>query len=140
MLTNDFASARLLKYVSEGGRFDPDTTADQFAEALEMSRSDSVKLAQQLDRAGLGKFKIGRRNHPTRLMWNPGQPEAGAIRKAFDRLDGHGLEEPVAAPTAPPEASLVNVSELTLTIPQAKEILARSLGVSPTNIEIVVRA
>lgn len=140
MLLNNGATARLLKYVSEGGEFEQDTTANQFSEALELSRSASVKLAQNLGRAGFGVFKIGRRNHPTRLRWNPGQPEAGAICKAIDWLNGASLEEVVVASMAPREPEPEPVSELTLTIPQAKEALARSLGVSPDNIEIIIRA
>lgn len=140
MLPNNDAIARLLKYVSDGGEFEQDTTANQFAEVLELSHSASVKLAQSLGRAGFGLFKIGRRNHPTRLMWNPGQPEAGAIRKAIDWLNGASLEEVVVASMARRESESEPVSELTLTISQAKEALARSLGLASDNIEIIIRA
>ena len=69
------------------------------------------------------------------------------LKKRLEDLEAEGLpieedtqdgEEAIAATEAPPEDDDAN--DEVLTIPEAKQRLARSLGVAPSNIKIIIEA
>lgn len=118
-----------------------ETSVDRLSHLLGISRGESVALARRLEEAGCGKFMIGRRGGKSRFEWaysciSLGKAAAGET-SAIDQIDD-GISEmdddqpAVAVPTA-------SSAPLMLTIAEAKEALARTLGVLPASIEIIVR-
>ncbi|MFT4116579.1 hypothetical protein [Bradyrhizobium sp.] len=113
------------------------SSLDVISRKLDISRGDAVALARALEEAGCGEFKVGRRGAPSRFEWSYsciglGKAAAGepiALEQAEDPQDEDYDED--EAPTA---------GSITLTIPQAKAALARSLGISVDQIEIKISA
>lgn len=109
------------------------SSLDVISRKLEISRGDAVALARELEAAGCGKFKVGRRGAPSRFEWSYsciglGKAAAGEpvqLEQADDPEDEEAL----------PDDGLK-----TLTIAEAKAALARSLGVSVDQIEIRINA
>lgn len=114
-----------------------ETSIDRMVTMLGISRSAVVGLARQLQEAGCGEFIVGRRGSPSRFRWaysrvSLGQVasgEAEEIEEAYDPIPE--TEEEDATPQG---------SERNLTIQGAKVLLARSLGLEPSQIVIEIRA
>ncbi len=106
---------------------------------LGQTPSDIIGYARQLQDVGCGTYIVGRRGGKSRFQWSYnaislGRAASGAtddLVEVDEKVDDAGEEE-VSAPEAE--------APLTLTIPQAKEALARTLGVRPEQIEIIVKA
>lgn len=77
----------------------------------------------------------------SRFRWHYNAISLGRVASGAsdDLIDVDEGTESEADDEAPAPASVVG-SPLTLTIPQAKEALARTLGVKPEQIEIIVKA
>lgn len=101
----------------------------------------AIDCARQMQDAGCGTFVVGRRGSKSRFRWHYNAISLGrAASGATDELiDVDETAESEADDEAPTPASVAE-SPLTLTIPQAKEALARTLGVKPEQIEIIVKA
>ena len=104
---------------------------------LGISRKAAVSLAQELKVAGCGEFIVGRRGSPSRFEWfysriSLGQVAAGKAEEIEEVRDPISEKEEEALG---PEGS----AQL-LTISSAKVLLAKSLGVTPAQIEIQIRA
>ncbi|MDE1568801.1 hypothetical protein [Aquabacter sediminis] len=125
---------------------DPSSTSiSRIAKIIRSDRSAAVDLAKELQKAGFGAYVVGRRGNVSRFEWewsasSLGQAAAGAEVDVarIDRSQLEAEEEPdereeEAAPAAP------SLDTLTLTIPQAKAALSRTLGVPVENIEIIIR-
>lgn len=114
------------------------TKIEVFAKMIGASVSDATAYAKELQDTGCGSYTVGRRGNPSRIAWHYnaislGQAAAGhadsIIRMTEEELEAAEREdEPAAA------------APLLLTIPQAKEALARTFGVTPDKIEIIVKA
>lgn len=104
-----------------------ETKIDRIMHVMEVSRSDAVALAKALDEAGCGEFVVGRRGASSRFVWHHSRINLGQI--ASGEVDE--LEEWVEP---------ASEDEEPLTIPKAKTLLAASLGLDPSQIEISIRA
>jgi hypothetical protein len=103
---------------------------------IDISRGDAVALARKLEEAGCGEFVVGRRGSKSRFVWAYSCIAIGQVASG----EASTLEKPDN-----PEPEDVDEEEETggassLTIAQAKLALAKSLGVSVSNIEIIIKA
>lgn len=115
------------------------TSVDRLSERLDIPRGDTVSLARRLEDAGCGAFIVGRRGSKSRFEWrysciSLGKAAAGETSNIDEVDEGVSeMDEDIL------EVSNASPSPLMLTIAEAKEALARSLGVSPASIEIIIR-
>jgi len=102
------------------------------------SRAEAVAFARKVHDTGAAEFYLGRRGSKSRLVWkfsciSVGQAATGEVAE---------LEE-VQNPEPEPEDSASEANTLeasSLTIAEAKRLLAQALGLEPSNIEISIRA
>lgn len=109
---------------------------EQLARLLGESLSEATAYAKRLHDIGCGKYVVGRRGGTSRFEWlystiSLGRVAAGQSDELVRLIDDEGDEAEGEAEVPAP---------LTLTIPQAKEALARTFGVTPDKIEIIVKA
>ncbi|QYE37043.1 hypothetical protein KZX46_21040 (plasmid) [Polymorphobacter sp. PAMC 29334] len=114
------------------------TSLDRLSHLLGISRGEAVALARRLEEAGCGQFIVGRRGSKSRFEWaysciSLGKAAAGET-SSIDQV-----EEGVAEMDDEQDETVSIGPQMKLTIAEAKEALARTLGVSPTSIEIIVR-
>jgi hypothetical protein len=114
------------------------TSIDWVMREIELWRADAVKLLRELDAAGCGTFYQGRRGAKTRIEWefsciSIGQAAAG---------EANELESVEDAITEDDEKASLSFSANTepMTIAKAKSLLAESLGVQSSSIEITIKA
>ncbi len=118
------------------------TTIEQIARVLNSSLGDALKLAREIEETGAADLYLGRRGAKTRLVWKFSCISIGRIAVGEETE----LEQPENPVSEDEEAAMESrldeaARELPgLTIPQAKRLLAKTLGVNETNIEISVRA
>jgi hypothetical protein len=110
------------------------SSLDVISRKLDISRGDAVALARELEAAGCGTFKVGRRGAPSRFEWDYSCIGLGKAA-AGEPIPLEQAENPQDEE----EDDLVVASSV-LTIAQAKAALARSLGVSVDQIEIRINA
>lgn len=113
------------------------TTIDRISQVLEISRKAAVSLAQQLDDAGCGEFIVGRRGSPSRFEWAYSRVSLGQVA-AGEAEEIEEVSDPISEKEE--EASGAEGSVQPLTISSAKVLLAESLGLTPDQIEIQIRA
>jgi hypothetical protein len=104
-----------------------------------ISRSEAVNLAKKLEEAGCGDFVVGRRGSPSRFAWKHSRISLGRVAQG----DADEIEDWVNPVDEDEEPILPYETELShqgLTIAQAKALLANSLGVEASQIEINIRA
>jgi len=111
---------------------------------------DAVALGRTLERLGVCAFISGRKGHKTRLKWNFSLQKLGLVAKGEkdviltkdtikDDEDFDG-DLPIVAAMPAELASRNRAPDfIPLTIPEAKQRLARTLGVEPSSIEIIVK-
>jgi hypothetical protein len=136
---NNNAARRFLDGAARRLRDASANSIDLISRSLSISRGEAVSLAKALEGTGAGQFVVGRRGSKSRFVWAYSCISLGRIAA--------GEEAELEAPTDPePEenedevASEPGVTLGRLTIADAKRLLAASLGVPETNIEILVRA
>ncbi|KIG13704.1 hypothetical protein DB30_07550 [Enhygromyxa salina] len=81
------------------------TTVDELIESGAATRRQAITLLRDLDEAGCGEFKVGRKGHPSRLEWS-GDPRELA-RQIIDEMDGRDDAEHDSrseSEPSPPEA------------------------------------
>lgn len=110
------------------------TSLDRIEQILSISHKAAVALARELQNAGCGRFVVGRRGGESRFEWHYSRSVLGRVAAAqAEALED--LSEPVS------EAEEVAfAAEEVLTIAKAKELLAKSLGITVDQIEIQIRA
>jgi hypothetical protein len=116
------------------------SSIDLISRSLGISRGEAVALAKALESAGAGQFVVGRRGSKSRFVWSFSCISLGRIAA--------GEEAELEAPTNPEpedeEEELVmnddQKPQSKLTIADAKRLLAASLGVHESNVEIVIRS
>ena len=132
------AAQRLFDWMAARERDATEPTVDRMAQKIGVSRGEAVALARQLQDAHCGEFVVGRHGQPSRFRWAYSRISLGRAA-AGEQADLQAASDPIAE--AEEEAlDPQGGSALRLTIPQAKAALAASLGVSPANIEIIVKA
>jgi hypothetical protein len=116
-----------------------ETTIDRVMVAIAVDRASAILLARELERAGIGRFVTGRRGAQSRFVWKLSRV---ALGQAAMGATEEGNAEPATSATAtlgsPSTEAATNASPLT--IAAAKSMLAKSFGVMPEQIEIIVKA
>ena len=109
------------------------TTIDRIVQVLRISRKAAVSLAKELKVAGCGEFIVGRRGSQSRFEWSYSRVSLGQVAVG----ETEEIEE-VRDPISEKEEKALGPegSEQLLTIPRAKVLLAKSLGLTPDQIEI----
>ena len=123
-----------------------ETSIETISYRTELGYYDAVALGRTLEQHGVCGFISGRKGHKTRLKWNFNLQEMGLVAKGdkdmiFTKED-HDLDDdlPVVAAMPAELASRNRASDFVpLTIPEAKQRLARTLGVEPSSIEIIIK-
>ncbi len=116
-----------------------ETSVDNISNTLNITRGDAVDLARALGETGCGRFLVGRKGWKSRFEWeysviSLGQAAAGEsadLEKAVDPVPEVDDDEKPAIQPA--------LTSRSITISEAKQMLAASLGVSVENIEITVK-
>jgi hypothetical protein len=113
------------------------TTIARIAHVLEISRKAAVSLAQDLEEAGCGEFIVGRRGSLSRFEWSYSRVSLGQVAAG----EAEEIEE-VCDPISEKEEEALGPegSAQPLTISSAKVLLAKSLGLTPDQIEIQISA
>jgi hypothetical protein len=133
---NDKHARALFEWCARRSRDATSTSLDVISYRLEISRGDAVALARKLHDAGCGEFVVGRRGSKSRFVWAYsciaiGQVASGEIST---------LEKPENPEPEDVEEAQEEIAALNLTIPQAKLVLANSLGIPVSSIEINIKA
>lgn len=143
LYNTDTSAAALFDWTARRGRDTTSTSIDRICTILQLSRRDAVALARRLEEASCGEFVEGRRGHKSRFRWrysciSLGKAASGETSK---------LEEP-ENPISDDEDDKFDLNTETqgkveslrdFSIADAKSALAKSLGVSPSDIEIIIR-
>jgi hypothetical protein len=132
------AAQKLFDWTAGRERDATETTIDRMAHKIGVSRGEAVALARQLAEAHCGDFVVGRHGQKSRFRWDYSCISLGQAA-AGEQVELQAASDPIAE--AEEEAlDPQPASALKLTIPQAKAALAATFGVSPANIEIIVKA
>ncbi len=121
------------------------TSIDNLSNTLNIARGDAVALARALEETGCGQFIVGRRGQRSRFEWEYSCISLGRAA-AGESADLEKAVDPVPEVDEEPQQSEVGIvpnqpspAMKPVTIPEAKQLLAFSLGVSIANIEITVK-
>jgi len=139
---SDPIARRLFDWIAARQRDASETTIARFAAKLRITRAEAVTLARQLEEAGCGEFIVGRRGSESRFAWaysriSLGQAAAGESAELEEITNPMAIGEEEDESVGP----AINGAVLRkLTIAEAKRLLADSLGVEQTNIEITIKA
>jgi hypothetical protein len=80
------AAKKLFDSLARVGAEDNRTTVDELIEDGDISRSDAITVLREIEEAGYGEFKLGRKGHPSRLEWSEDP------RSLAERLAGESSE------------------------------------------------
>jgi hypothetical protein len=120
--------------IVEHGVVDGRTTVDELIETSSATRRQAITLLRDLDEAGCGEFKVGRKGHPSRLVWSS-DPVELATRvinrsEAGDATPDHEDIEQPSAPESEPYAQ--DVLEATQAALELSDSSAQRDQVAPT--------
>ena len=113
------------------------TTINRISQVLKIPYKAAVSLAKQLDDAGCGEFIVGRRGSPSRFEWAYSRVSLGQVA-AGEAEEIKEVSDPISEKDE--EAWGAEGSVQPLTISSAKILLAKSLELTPDQIEIQIRA
>lgn len=126
-------------------------TLDRLAYLLGLSRGEAVAFARLLEENGCGDFKMGRRGQKSRFIWafNPislGKAAAGEDEELQEIDDVEDIDSDVeevgdvedVVAMSSQTSSLLASSKITIS--EARQMLAASLGVPINCVEITIRA
>ena len=131
----DDVAKKFLDWCAEKKRDARETSIDRIMNVIDVSRGTAVALAKALEGAGCGEFIVGRRGSLSRFSWHYSRVSLGQIAAGeVDELEA--VKEPVEIDD---EDEILDVGK-GMTILQAKQYLAESLGVAVYQIEIHIRA
>ena len=139
---SDTLARKLFDHCAERERDASTTSIDRISHLLGISRGEAVALARRLEEAEGGGFVLGRRGQKSRFSWGYSCISLGKAA-AGETSNLEQPENPLPESEEEEEESIVTHGVGTpqrMTITQAKEALAASLGVPVANIEITVRA
>ena len=125
---------RLFDLIAKRSRDARATSVDSLAWKLAISRGEAVGLARELEEAGCGSFKNGRRGSKSRFEWAYSCILLGKAA-AGEHVQ---LEEPEDPQDEEDEAGPDHSAGLT--IAEAKSAIAARLGISTSQIEITIKA
>ena len=131
-------ATRLFDWTASLERDAYETTVERLCRKLDISRGDAIRLARELEAAGCGEFIVGRKGWSSRFRWAHSRVSLGQIASG-EAVELEEASDPISEEDE--EASEPQEGgERPLTIHEAKNRLARSLGVEPSEISIEIRA
>jgi hypothetical protein len=139
MCKNDESAARFFK--SAAGRTNDvaETPVGRIAQMAGSSNyQEALRLCRDLRDAGCGTLLLGRRGAQSRFRWDFSLKTIGQAALHPDSKLTPIDSEVQADQQAASSLDRAQIGS-GLTIPEAKRLLAKSLGVSPEKIEIIVR-
>jgi len=136
MYETDDAAQTFFDWASNRRNDATQTSIDHLAQKAETDPRRAREIAKQLAEIGCGEFIVGRRGAKSRIVWSVslrsiGKAAAGRSRE-IDPVDLELFEDSA-------DEAGAGMATPTLTIAEAKQRLAASLGVTPEAIEITVR-
>jgi hypothetical protein len=131
-------ATKLFDWTAELERDATETTLDRIRHKLDISRGEAVDLARELDAVGCAEFIVGRRGQKSRLRWLYSRVSLGKVASG-EATALEQTENPVVENDEPEVEQTDGGPSKRLTIAEAKAILAVSLGVPITSIEITIK-
>ena len=132
---NDPNAKKLFDWTASLQKDAAETSLERLMGVLDISRKSAVSLAQELEKAGCGRFIVGRKGARSRFEWYYSRVSLGQVA-AGEPKEVEPVSENIAT-EAEEEASISDTQPLT--IASAKALLARSLGIQPEQIEITIK-
>ncbi len=131
----DANARKLFDWMSNLRRDAHETTIQLMVSRIDISHSAAVSLARELEEAKCGRFIVGRKGSKSRFEWQYSRTSLAKVAKG---------EASVISPisddaTLDPDEFETIAASTHMTIPQAKMLLAQSLGVAVEQIDITVR-
>jgi hypothetical protein len=119
-----------------------ETNVDRISNVIQSSYSEARDLAKRLCEIGSGDFIIGRKGWKSRIRWKFSLRSLGQAARG-DNVELEEVDQDLVDETRD-QVEIVSSSDgatsKKLTISEAKQRLAESLGVSPESIEITIKA
>ncbi len=81
------AAQKLFAMLAEQDELGEWVTVDELIDNLELGRRNAVDLLREFAEAGVGDFRVGRKGHPSRLVWSTDP------RQLVDRVLGRKLDD-----------------------------------------------
>lgn len=139
----DAVARGLFDWLAARQRDSSESSLDTFSQRLGISRGESVALARKLEGIGCGTFTVGRRGSKSRFIWaysciSLGQAAAGESDDIEPAIDA--VSDDDESSTGAELADRLTNLPARFTIAEAKRLLAASLGVEQSNIEITIKA
>ncbi|MFG1180829.1 hypothetical protein [Xanthobacter versatilis] len=111
------------------------TNIDRLMRLLDVPLSEATAIAKELQDAGCGTYIVGRKGNPSRFAWDYSAITLGLVATGkSDEIIGMTDEA-----SGDEREDIINRPTLASTIQEAKEALARSLGITPDQIEIIIK-
>jgi len=141
LYADDENARKLFDWLASRERDVEQSTVDRVSAKLRISRGEAVALLKQLTEARCGEFVIGRRGHPSRIIWWYSCISLGRAASG-EQQSLEVKEDPVLEDDEEPSAFVKELAMTDLkglTIVEAKQLLSASLGVPVSSIEITIR-
>jgi hypothetical protein len=119
-----------------------ETSVDRISQVTECTYSEARELAKRFREIGACEFIIGRKGWKSRVSWKFSLRSLGQAARG-DNVELEEVDQDLVAETKD-QVEVVPLPDSStskrLTISEAKQRLAESLGVSPESIEIIIKA
>jgi hypothetical protein len=138
----DAAARAFFDWAAERKNDAAETSVDRISNVISDSYSEARELAKRLCETGAGNLIIGRKGWKSRISWKFSLRSLGKAARG-DNVKLEEVDQDLVEETRDQVEAVSSADGLTskkLTIPEAKQRLAESLGVSPESIEIIIRA
>jgi hypothetical protein len=134
---------RLMEITATKQRHFSEINIDYIESAVGVARGGAVDLAKAFQKAGLGRFIIGRKGAKSRFQWayNSIDLAQQALGKPKNAVSPASIDEESKQPAPPMEAGASTVDRgrsVAEAISRAKESLSREIGVPTAAIEIKI--
>ncbi|MBS7743526.1 MULTISPECIES: hypothetical protein [unclassified Chelatococcus] len=131
---NDLAFRSIIDWLAGLGKKEREISVDQATAGAGLLQAEVFRCFRILDQLGYGRLMLGRRGHHSRFIGHGDLSKIGGMARIGQEKGGAVNPGPL------PTGSLTIVpGPGCLTIGQAKELLAASLGVPENAIEIIIR-
>jgi CDP-glycerol glycerophosphotransferase (TagB/SpsB family) len=139
---SDPAAGRFLDWAADRKNDAAETSVDRISSVIDDSYSEARVLAKRLCETGAGNFIIGRKGWKSRISWKFSLRSLGQAARGdnveLEEVDQELVEDSRDQVEAVSSADAANNKKMTIS--EAKQRLAESLGVSQDSIEIIIKA
>jgi hypothetical protein len=121
---------RLFDWTASLRRDATETNVLRLCSTLNISRAAGIQVFKKLEKAGCGRFVVGRHSHPTRFEWFFSRVSLGRAA-AGEAVDVAGISNPIDED---------DTFDTPLSIREARQAISARLGLEPEDITIIVGA